>query len=474
MNHLRQIFEDLSDAFPTPEEINNPALAIVQSRPDDVLDLAHEKTHAYHYSHVPQIWGELYTEASIWKAAKLFKTRLPGWETRIVQVLDRALIMTPGIRRNEEIQRILVALDGIVSYSPEGTLDRCEREDETPPVKRRKLGDACDNVASEFTAMHPGFNISTEHKIPVLENPDYETFQKYLDPFQNSQGPIIITNHNAESRAFTHWQNPRYLLSKTLGGRRLVPVEVGRSYTDQDWKPEIIPIGDLIKNYMLRESTPPSQKRVYLAQHDLFGQIPSLKEDVIDPIYCLAPSLYGETLNGTHKVESSYSRDNAHKATTTISLPPLTRNIWLGPSHTVSPLHHDSRNNILVQVFGYKYIRLYPRAHMAFLYPLSTDVNGVDMSNTSRIDLDVVLQSDEIEGTGIGLDVSVGEDPEDVKLARKTLDEEFPEFGKARYVECVLGPGECLFIPQKWWHYVRSLTPSCSVSYWFGEEGDTL
>ncbi len=34
--------------------------------------------------------------------------------------------------------------------------------------------------------------------------------------------------------------------------------------------------------------------------------------------------------------------------------------------------------------------------------------------------------------------------------------------------QCVLAPGECLYIPRHCWHYVRSLSPSFSVSFWWG------
>ena len=42
-----------------------------------------------------------------------------------------------------------------------------------------------------------------------------------------------------------------------------------------------------------------------------------------------------------------------------------------------------------------------------------------------------------------------------------------PRFARARCTEAVLGPGEMLFIPAGTWHYVRSLTPSLSVNFWF-------
>jgi lysine-specific demethylase 8 len=50
---------------------------------------------------------------------------------------------------------------------------------------------------------------------------------------------------------------------------------------------------------------------------------------------------------------------------------------------------------------------------------------------------------------------------------RKEANERFPLFQEAEFVDCILVEGECLYIPVGWWHYVRSLTVSFSVSFWF-------
>lgn len=44
---------------------------------------------------------------------------------------------------------------------------------------------------------------------------------------------------------------------------------------------------------------------------------------------------------------------------------------------------------------------------------------------------------------------------------------QFPDFLNASYQECVLEPGDVLFIPKQHWHYVRSLELSFSVSFWW-------
>ena len=43
----------------------------------------------------------------------------------------------------------------------------------------------------------------------------------------------------------------------------------------------------------------------------------------------------------------------------------------------------------------------------------------------------------------------------------------FPKFEKAKGYECIIGPGDILYIPPKCWHFVKSLSNSCSLSFWF-------
>ena len=45
--------------------------------------------------------------------------------------------------------------------------------------------------------------------------------------------------------------------------------------------------------------------------------------------------------------------------------------------------------------------------------------------------------------------------------------DKYPKYKDALYSDIILEPGDQLFIPSKYWHYVQSVTPSFSVSHWW-------
>ena len=292
----------------------------------------------------------------------------------------------------------------------------------------------------------------------------------------------------------------------------------------------------------------------YLAQHDLLHQIPTLASAVATPDYCYLdppppepgtplyshrmqqeacepasdvtgiPTFNSASLSTTAPLEKrgenkktpvSEASNNCKPTTgldravgdadetTRVDTNDVHVNVWLGPAWTISPLHYDRYHNILCQVMGRKYIRLFSPHDSHRLYPKSSSELAphekahsnnweasappspvitktsdrfsatqnpterddfptysdapsmsqpssatIDLSNTSKIDLSAI-------------ELSPSED----------WDEVYPGLSEVPYLECVLEAGQALYIPIGWWHYVRSCSVAASVSYWWGGGG---
>lgn len=220
---------------------------------------------------------------------------------------------------------------------------------------------------------------------------------KFLLHYMTAGVPVKLLGVVDHWPALNLWNIP-YL--RQIAGARIVPVEVGARYTDLTWSQALMTLDDYLTTYVTHHT--PSTPIGYLAQHQLLDQVPQLQDDILVPDYC-------------HLGED-----------------PPRLHAWLGPRGTVSPLHHDPDHNILVQVMGYKYIRLYGEEQSGLVYPHADPL----LANTSQADVEGPL-------------------------------EEWPLLQRAQYHDLVLGPGEALYIPPRCWHYVRSLSTSFSVSFWW-------
>lgn len=101
--------------------------------------------------------------------------------------------------------------------------------------------------------------------------------------------------------------------------------------------------------------------------------------------------------------------------------------LWFGPAGSITPLHHDVMNILFAQVYGRKKFTLIPSNHAHLLYNEKGVFSDVDVENPDL--------------------------------------ERHPKFKEARLVEVVVEPGEVLFLPVGWWHHVRALDVSISLSF---------
>lgn len=100
---------------------------------------------------------------------------------------------------------------------------------------------------------------------------------------------------------------------------------------------------------------------------------------------------------------------------------------WFGPAGTITPLHHDPINLMMAQVYGRKRWRLISPNQTPLLYNYVGVFSKVDCENPDY--------------------------------------NRYPLFKDVNIIETVLEPGEVIFIPVGWWHQVKALDISISLSF---------
>lgn len=273
-----------------------------------------------------------------------------------------------------------------------------------PQAIECKVGDYSD---PEFVNILLEKGLSSEIRYPIREL-DMDGFE-FVEHLTGLTKPVVVRNFAKTWDAIINWRNIENLTRNH--GHRLVPIEVGSMNTGM--KEELVSFRTFVSTYLtesakkictsLEDTQVSSSQIAYLAQHPLLDQIPALYEDV---------------------------------PKTPFGLRPTNVNIWLGTGGTRTPLHFDSYDNLFVQVVGAKYIRLYDIDQKDKLY-VSQDGSYGLQGNMSQVNCEL-------------------EDFESHPLAESS-----------QYTEVLLLPGDCLFIPSRHWHYVRSLSTSISINYWF-------
>ena len=177
-------------------------------------------------------------------------------------------------------------------------------------------------------------------------------------------------------------------------------------------------LGDYIRRYVMAPAgetdmdggrpswaTPP-----YVKQFDLLSAFPELSDDLLP-------------VAGDPAVSPS--------AVFPPSVRHLTYYAWLGIPSSVTGLHSDDEDNILVMLQGWKQV--------------------------------VVIPPSDAQYCSVNDKFDCGTECCDVCPVAPNLDE-FPEFRHARRFVAILGPGDALVLPIGWFHHVTSLSPSVSLN----------
>jgi hypothetical protein len=285
---------------------------------------------------------------------------------------------------------------------------------------------------------------------------DHLTVAEFHARFVAPGRAVVLEGCLTPSRGWapaSEWRDLRALVRGDAAGERVVPVEYGGFGDGRGTG--VSTLGDFVRDFLLpsnaaaRGSVPsasdaepnvdgrPSGEKMketapapgaparsedaserprdeprvaYVSQHALFHQIPSLQRLFSVPAYTLG------------RLRADAGAVNA----------------WLGTKDTATALHRDPYLNLLAQTAGFKYVRLYADDQTEMLYP-DAAVRGGNDNTFTRSAVDV-------------------EAPDLVA---------FPRFVDATFRETLLRPGDVLFMPRGMWHYVRGLTTSFSVNFWW-------
>ena len=431
------LYTALTQHPPTAVENNSSA---AKQLSQDLLNVAWERLHTGPWDEGHPVWRTVYSTAAHYHARCILtdpSIAEPVKGASAMKVLDLGLMM--GSQEPEIKATLNTLIDSVQHQLSHQEANQTGPKAAATSSVHQSRGDVSE-VAQRLTGAR---------SLPQMHQPSLESFRS--ECMAKSQPSVLTgTIDHWPARSSRPWSDLQYL--KSSAGGRTVPVEVGRDYLCAGWGQELMTLTDFIEQYLEHDNGDDDEasngckapeeegqnsrhrRPGYLAQHPLFDQVPTLKRDIATPDYCF---LQTYDIRATSSRPSSSSPEGGEADSDeddySDNTPEPQINAWFGPGGTVSPLHYDRYHNLLAQVVGRKYIRLYGPEDSERLYPIRCGHH----TNSSSVDINRVDRG------------------------------RFPRFSEAPYYDLYLEPGQVLYIPPEYWHYVESLETSFSVSFWW-------
>jgi hypothetical protein len=244
--------------------------------------------------------------------------------------------------------------------------------------------------------------------VAVLNNPNIFEFRDFVWRGQ----PVLVTGAMTEWPAMTRW-NHAYLREAAVKDDAPLPMFYAPGPRDLMYGlDERWPIAEVIDRlWGARPAAPyPEGSLFYLKQRGL-QELPGLLADVRRPLF------YGHDIQAV--------------------------NLWIGNTGCWTPLHFDQADNVMCQVAGTRRVRLYSPEQGRSLYP--------------------VFAAGPLDDELMPPYFSMVSDVRSADLSR------LPDFaGVEPVVDIELRPGEMLYVPAYWWHFVEITDgPGILVNFWY-------
>ena len=222
--------------------------------------------------------------------------------------------------------------------------------------------------------------------------------EEFLEEYYSVNRPVILLDLMHTWKAMSQW-DPEYL--KEHCGNETVEIMTGRE-TDPEYEKnsEKHKSTILFREYVDMVTSAGESNDFYLVANNHFLEKEGMKRlyDDIEP--------FPEYMHSINLAGSVF--------------------FWFGPAGTITPLHHDTMNIFMAQVYGRKRVILIPSSQTHLVYNNVGVYSEVDCENPDYYN--------------------------------------HSSFQDVTKIELVLEPGEVLFLPVGWWHYVKALDISITVT----------